>query len=1073
MASSAYYKAGDGSIWTNIQRVDGKPLAGNRVDPLSGLAAPQETMFIGDMGFTNIPATSPEEYLAFVEDAGGSAATATAPITSAGTTQSQTLTTVPETVVGSAPFTQPADPPPVLNDRIPAKTVSNDDPPPTTTDVGTSTSGIPNIPSNTPSIDRAADIVGTGTQQLDNPATTNVSSGNSLRDGNAPVSNAIPESRVGPTSDIPDGGDEFGIVGGETDRGTVAAGEVGDTFKTNLDGDGTANGQTKGVTTSSGVSKADGSSPMDTAFLKKITPKPNPLREYATVTYSASIYLMNAAQYSAMVSSGTKSVAGLKLLIQSGGAPKIGTADTFGAKRNKYFNYDFFLDNIELEGYVSGTSVTAPHNTFGIRFSIFEPMGISLLDRLHAATRDHMIEQGAKEENINYAAQQYLMVIRFYGYDINGNMISGSSIKPEATSDPAAAIEKFIPFTFTNISFNMAATTVEYRCEAVCPSSYYPQSDTHSRIPFNAEVTGTTIKDVLVGSTQDANKKTAAFTGLTQLLNEEQKKLVKTGKQEVANVFKIEFEPGSEIGTKKIVREGSTLKGNTAMMSGKEKPGDYVESSKGQIKKDERQMSFQSGMSILQAIEMIVRNSEYITSQQTIVIDEVTGQPKPTAQKKEGFQWFKIRTQVKPIKYDNKTRDFAYEIKYVVSRYAINDFGSPYFGKPLYRGEHKQYKYWFTGENTEVINFNQAFNYLYYQSLGPDLPSDLLPVINAREVAKRFYQPRSDQSGQGGQNKTTEPAANAASILYSPADQALATLEIQGDPDFIAQSEVFYSPDASLSSVGLGPFMTDGSVNYDASEVVFSLEYNTPEDYDETGLMAIGKNNPYKREGEKGTGGSAIKLIYRANKIVTQMRRGAITQTLEGTLLTFTDDQTVTATNDGLLLSRPALGGNTALSATQTPSTVSPADTNTAQQTLDDDALFAQQDAIQDQVNIRSAESIVAEQNSEFTGNDSVPVISTEPLVSVPATTKVVPTVDGSGPAPSNDLPASQPSFPIPQPDPLSGIPSDGDVNYNTLQEGEVVIVRNDEGQLEQVQIQNGQPVGIASTDEDGNWYEI
>jgi hypothetical protein len=73
-----------------------------------------------------------------------------------------------------------------------------------------------------------------------------------------------------------------------------------------------------------------------------------------------------------------------------------------------------------------------------------------------------------------------------------------------------------------------------------------------------------------------------------------------------------------------------------------------------------------------------MKNSEYITSQQTIVFDEVTGKEisNPPVQT---TMWYKITQKSKAIGWDDIRKDYAYEITYKVNRYQINTPKSPYF----------------------------------------------------------------------------------------------------------------------------------------------------------------------------------------------------------------------------------------------------------------------------------------------------------------------------------------------------------------------------------------------------------
>jgi len=634
----------------------------------------------------------------------------------------------------------------------------------------------------------------------------------------------------------------------------------------------------------------EGQSTIASEFLEPITPKGNPFKGFATMTYSVSLYLMGVSEYASMISSGVKTVKGLTLLLQSGGISKTPEGN-HGAKRSKrYFQKDFYIDDIELKGLVSGTSVGSPHNQFQTSFTITEPNGLSFLENLHGVVQEYNVSNGISTDRINYAAQNYLMVVRFYGYDKSGKQITGRDIGvSESLSDLSSISEKFIPFQFTGIQFALENALVKYKCDAVCPQTQIPFGVANSTIPFNAELFGQSVGAVLTGklSTEDletedehkGNQNADPEAGavydqnisLVDALNSEQKRLVKEKQYEIPHKYVIEFEKGSNIDKAYVITTGEfTDKDNVPMMV---KNQQSLLTNKGFYDKNKKLFSFTAGQSIVQAIDMIIRTSTFISNQQDITIDEVTGKVSKKEKAPAVLQWFKIRTQVTPLKYDSKRADYAYEIKYVISRYQINNIRSPYFGPSYFRGTHKEYDYWFTGKNTEVLDFRQEYNYLYYQTFGGDMGVPKM-TNNAREITKQVYQNSSSESSQGGKNRRNEASANAASLLYSPSDQANAQLTIVGDPDWMAQSEIFYSPDAT--GVGLGPFMNDGSINYDASEVLFSVNYNTNIDYDlKTGIA------------DMGTGDSRMSLIYRANTITTNLSDGKFTQELEGTLMMF------------------------------------------------------------------------------------------------------------------------------------------------------------------------------------------
>ena len=628
--------------------------------------------------------------------------------------------------------------------------------------------------------------------------------------------------------------------------------------------------------------------PVAEEFRQDIFPKENPFKGFATMTYSVSLYLMGTKEYASMISSGKKTVNGLTLLLQSGGISNTPEGN-HGAKRSKtFFTKDFYIDDIELKGLVSGTSVGSPHNQFSTSFTITEPNGLTFLEQLHGIVQEHNIKNGVSKSRINYAAQNYLMVVRFYGYDKNGKQITGRDIGvSESLSDLSSISEKYIPFQFTGIQFALENAVVKYKCEAVCPQTQVPFGVANSTIPFNTELLGQSVSSVLAGDPTATN---GADLSLVGALNTEQARLVGISAVEVAHRYVIEFEQNSGIGTASVLTAGEfTDKDNVPMTA---KGPAALLTNKGFYDKNKKLFSITAGQSIVQAIDMIVRTSTFTTSQQNINIDEVTGKVSKKEKAPTIFQWFKIRTQVTPLEYDNKRNDYAYEIKYVVSRYQVNNIRSPYYGPTKFRGTHKEYDYWFTGENTEVMDFRQEYNYLYYQTFGADMGIPQMQS-NSREITKQVYQNSSSESAQGRKNRANEGSANAASLLYSPSDQASAQLTIIGDPDWMAQSEIFYSPDAN--GIGLGPFMHDGSINYDASEVLFSVNYNTNVDYDlKTGVADVGNKNYGRNLGSGESGLSRMSLVYRANTITTNLSDGKFTQLIEGTLMQFPTDAQLT-----------------------------------------------------------------------------------------------------------------------------------------------------------------------------------
>jgi hypothetical protein len=91
------------------------------------------------------------------------------------------------------------------------------------------------------------------------------------------------------------------------------------------------------------------------------------------------------------------------------------------------------------------------------------------------------------------------MVIRFYGYDINGNLVQPIARKTGGT-DNRAAIEKFVPFIITELEFRVANKLVEYSIKGASPGDITGKSTNRGSIPQNFQFQGSTVKDILVGT---------------------------------------------------------------------------------------------------------------------------------------------------------------------------------------------------------------------------------------------------------------------------------------------------------------------------------------------------------------------------------------------------------------------------------------------------------------------------------------------------------------------------------------------------------------------------------------------
>jgi hypothetical protein len=630
---------------------------------------------------------------------------------------------------------------------------------------------------------------------------------------------------------------------------------------------------------------------------------------------------MNKTDYQAMIQTKQKNLRGSQLLMQSGGAPVGG--------RNQYFSNDYYIERIELKSAITGKGTRAAHNVNTVKMTVVEPNGITLIGNLDRAVQAYIgTAQGKKT---NFAAQMYLLVIRFYGYDAQGNLVKAGTVAPDGISDRSAFVEKWYPLAINKIDFKVANKLVEYEIEATSPSYQIPAGTSRGSIPYNVELSGVTVKDVLSGPAQytsvtstggitnddDGNallpadqglggtttttnsappkasaapsNKTTIRQGLFAAMNEYQAQLVRDGIYTYPDTYSIEFVNAS-LEQALIKNKGSTDKSKVSNSTSKN-AADQKLGAKQSADNNSKIATITAGSQIVQVIDQVVRNSSYLEDQQIVIFDPNTQKEKPNGAAASNLAYFKIGLQATPTNYDPLRNDYAYDIKYIVNIYRINESGSNYFYIPTFKGVHKQYNYWFTGENNSVLSYEQSYSALYTSVLSGG-SSNAATIIN--DSIKRNFQPRSAESSQGADGKVNETKANLADYLFNPGDLANCTMSIVGDPAWLQQGEAF----AGLKKNDpfyFRSFLADGTINFDSQQICFEILINSPRDYDlSTGLIDPNEQTTYFLNGRQ-PGAARQSYVYRANECISEFNRGKFTQTLKGTLNTYYPDQTFKA----------------------------------------------------------------------------------------------------------------------------------------------------------------------------------
>jgi hypothetical protein len=195
-----------------------------------------------------------------------------------------------------------------------------------------------------------------------------------------------------------------------------------------------------------------------------------------------------------------------------------------------------------------------------------------------------------------------------------------------------------------------------------------------------------------------------------------------------------------------------------------------------------------------------------------------------------------------------------------------------------------------------VLSYEESLNNLYYIALTQQnfqgATSSASQAIKLNEQLKFLPVTASGQSTQGGANdRTLEPAANAADQLYSPSDLKEGNLVIVGDPAWLQQGEAFVALDRNNPNY-FKPFLADGTINFDAQQILFEIAFNSPRDYSlPTGLAqpsADRLNSLTQLDTEIRTPLNAqFSRVYIAKECTSVFEGGKFTQNLKGVLMTY------------------------------------------------------------------------------------------------------------------------------------------------------------------------------------------
>lgn len=624
----------------------------------------------------------------------------------------------------------------------------------------------------------------------------------------------------------------------------------------------------------------------------------NPLGEFSSYTYRVALYMMNSAQFNDYMAGDYSTLKDFLLIAQSGGI----TAGV-DSQRAPGFDLDLYIDDLEIDTFINAKENQSATNSITFKFKVYEPYGFSfphkLTQAMIASQKRNAAATNTTLDQVRSLNESFLMVVKFYGYDKNGKLVSSSDYPQPGVikTDSQSVFERGFPIRFKDFKFKLENKMTVYSISAVQYAEQMAKGVNMGSIPAKMSVSGETVQDVLVGKTQEGSKKNV--NGLADMLNQLEEDEMRKRKPgiEVKNRYVIQFDDADGIGDALLVPKDYYVKEKTPMSSieggGGSNERTAWKNRLGTVDKKTRTIEIPAGISVVQAIDNIISQSEYVKKMMIANDKEINetvtegSEDTDVNSKPATLSWYSINTSAKRLDWDDKRKDYAHEITYQISKYEIPYIRSLYTsGSISYYGPHKRYNYWYTGKNTEVLSYEQDYNLLF--TVEGQLSSDV--ETKNMQSAKTKLKAGQNVDSTTAKSGTNDIVNSVKSFLYSPDDLMKFKIKVLGDPDYLM-------PCIGTTSGGgenkwYGP---DFSINPNAGQVFFEIIFQQGEDYDnKTGLLNPNGDIQFARYS------SSMKvkpkgIVYMLTQVTSTFSKGKFEQTLKGVVPEFANGDTSTS----------------------------------------------------------------------------------------------------------------------------------------------------------------------------------
>ena len=522
------------------------------------------------------------------------------------------------------------------------------------------------------------------------------------------------------------------------------------------------------ITTASSSVTGSGVSGNSSSFQSKPTEKTpyNKLHDFTSYTYRITLFFLTVKDFNNLSANPSGFTPRYALISSSGGYTKASGNTDQDTIRHPDFRTDFFIDGLSIETVVGLNAKNKSSNAIEIKFTITEPYGLSLLDRLLSAC------EMSEDKNPNYATQPYLLQIDILASPTDEMLLKNKKtdnlidrkriaikiiemkIKPTATGSTYSI--NAIPYNHSAFDQTVAPVPVPLRVEAKTVGDFFSNTDDQSQmfagqLEANEERLEAELEKWLKSQPR-LSTSYYAFKSPTAAEIEEKKKAIKNGLIYNAGSFTAGYnrymESVSELGQAKVTQFPPTkisfampkeiADSNIVDELAQSSDSRYSDPTRGinntadSDLKSRLVFPINAGTNIIDVIDQVLGKSDYIKSQLNTknkvendaeAKDEYTDNNERADDKQtaKNLKWYKIIPTVELRDYDKLRNNFSKVVTYTIAPYTAANAYHPNFpktkGADVSRQVVREYNYAYTGKNQDIIRVDIDFDTAYYTQI--------------------------------------------------------------------------------------------------------------------------------------------------------------------------------------------------------------------------------------------------------------------------------------------------------------------------------------------------------------------